>query len=60
MNIKELDLFVFSGQSNMMGASALPPTKTEFTDLAFEYKYMPKLRTNKDFALLQIRQPCLF
>lgn len=38
------DLFVFAGQSNMMGAAVLEPEVNAFTDLALEYKYMPKLR----------------
>lgn len=58
MNFKELDLFVFAGQSNMMGASATCPTQTEFTDLAFEYKYMPKLRTNKVGEFVKAQNPC--
>ena len=38
------DLFVFAGQSNMMGAAVLEPVVNTFTDQAWEYKYMPKLR----------------
>ena len=41
---KSTDLFVFAGQSNMMGAAILEPEVNTFTDLALEYKYMPKLR----------------
>jgi len=39
-----VDLFVFAGQSNMMGAAVLEPEVDSFTDQAWEYKYMPKLR----------------
>ena len=38
------DLFVFAGQSNMMGAAVLEPEVNTFTEQAWEYKYMPKLR----------------
>ena len=38
------DLFVFAGQSNMMGAAVLEPQIDSFTDQSLEYKYMPKLR----------------
>ena len=39
-----MDFFVFAGQSNMMGAAVLEPQVNTFTDQAWEYKYMPKLR----------------
>ena len=39
-----VDLFVFAGQSNMMGAAALPPQQDTFTDKSWEYKYLPRLR----------------
>ena len=39
----EIDLFVFSGQSNMMGAAVLEPERDVFTDMALEYKFMPRL-----------------
>ena len=42
-----VDLFVFAGQSNMMGAAALGPQTDTFTDKAWEYKYMPRLRTGE-------------
>lgn len=41
---KKFDLFVFAGQSNMMGASAIPPESTEETLYSYEYKYNPKLK----------------
>lgn len=41
---KDVDLFIFSGQSNMMGACALPPTKTEKSLFCYEYKYKKRLR----------------
>ena len=40
----DIDLFVFAGQSNMMGASVLEPKADTFTDKSFEYKYVPRLR----------------
>ncbi len=42
--VSSVDLFVFAGQSNMMGAAVLEPEVDTFTDNAWEYKYMPKLR----------------
>ena len=42
-----VDLFVFAGQSNMMGAAALAPQRDTFTDKAWEYKYLPRLRTGE-------------
>lgn len=50
-----VDLFVFAGQSNMMGAPVLEPEVNDFTDKALEYKYMPKLRGQNtgDFVLAQ-------
>ena len=39
-----MDLFVFAGQSNMMGAAVLEPKVNTFAEQAWEYKYMPKLR----------------
>ena len=38
----QIDLFVFAGQSNMMGAATLEPEVNTFTDKAMEYKYMPR------------------
>ena len=43
-NLTDTDLFVFAGQSNMMGAAVLEPEADEFTDQAWEYTFMPKLR----------------
>ena len=40
----KIDLFVFAGQSNMMGAAVLAPQDNRFTDQALEYKYLPRLR----------------
>ena len=36
------DLFVFAGQSNMMGASVYPPKKTLSIRDSYEYKHKPK------------------
>lgn len=41
---KDVDLFVFAGQSNMMGAAVLEPKDNSFTNMAVEYKYMPRAR----------------
>ena len=40
----ELDLFVFAGQSNMMGAAHLAPEEDILVKNAFEYKYAPVLK----------------
>jgi len=52
-----IDLFVFAGQSNMMGAGALAPEQDTFTDNAWEYKYMPKLRTGERGEFLPAGYP---
>ena len=36
------DLFVFAGQSNMMGASVYPPKHIVSTKNSFEYKHKPR------------------
>ena len=51
-NLSEIDLFVFAGQSNMMGASVLEPQVDSFTDQSLEYKYMPKLRGEETGAFV--------
>ncbi len=53
----EIDLFVFAGQSNMMGAAVLAPRINEFTDRALEYKYMPRLRGEAVGAFVKARHP---
>ncbi len=40
----EVDLFVFAGQSNMMGAAHLAPEEDILVKNAFEYKYAPVLK----------------
>ena len=41
---EKVDLFVFAGQSNMMGAAHLPPMDNPITYDAFEYKYQNVLK----------------
>ncbi|MBQ3553191.1 MAG: hypothetical protein IJA08_00690 [Clostridia bacterium] len=41
-NSKRRDLFVFAGQSNMMGASVYPPKKTICVEHSYEYKHKPR------------------
>lgn len=41
---KNVDLFVFAGQSNMMGAAHLPPIDNPITYYAYEYKYQNVLK----------------
>ena len=41
---EKVDLFVFAGQSNMMGAAHLPPVDNPITYDAFEYKYQNVLK----------------
>jgi len=52
-----IDLFVFAGQSNMMGAGALPPRQDLFTDKAWEYKYLPRLRTGERGEFVSPQHP---
>ncbi len=52
-----IDLFVFAGQSNMMGAPILPPEMNNFTDKALEYKYMPKLRGQETGSFVSAQNP---
>ena len=53
----ETDLFVFAGQSNMMGASVLAPETDTFTDQALEYKYVPKLRGAESGDFVSAQNP---
>ena len=41
---EEVDLFVFAGQSNMMGAAHLPPVDNPVTIDSYEYKYQNVLK----------------
>ena len=40
----DVDLFVFAGQSNMMGAAHLAPQEDILAEYAYEYKYAPVLK----------------
>ena len=51
------DLFVFAGQSNMMGAAVLEPEVNTFTDQAWEYKYAPKLRGAETGTFVPAQNP---
>ena len=53
----DIDLFVFAGQSNMMGAAVLEPEVDTFTDKALEYKYMPKLRGAENGSFVPAQNP---
>ena len=53
----DVDLFVFAGQSNMMGAAVLEPEVNTFTDNSFEYKYMPKLRGETTGSFVPAQNP---
>lgn len=56
-NQSETDLFVFAGQSNMMGAAVLEPQVNSFTDQSLEYKYMPKLRGEETGDFVSAQNP---
>ncbi|MBO5836955.1 MAG: hypothetical protein J6Q92_03580, partial [Oscillospiraceae bacterium] len=51
----ETDLFVFAGQSNMMGAAVLQPQVNAFTDQSLEYKYMPRLRGEETGSFVPVQ-----
>lgn len=53
----DIDLFVFAGQSNMMGASVLEPEVDTFTDKSLEYKYVPKLRGEATGTFVSAQNP---
>ena len=52
-----VDLFVFAGQSNMMGAAVLEPETDSFTDKSLEYKYIPKLRGSESGSFVSAQNP---
>jgi hypothetical protein len=52
-----IDLFVFAGQSNMMGAAVLAPQDNRFTDQALEYKYLPRLRGAATGSFVKAQHP---
>ena len=53
----EVDLFVFAGQSNMMGAAHLGPSEEIITESAYEYKYAPILRGEKKGKFVYAQHP---
>ena len=52
------DLFVFGGQSNMMGASVFEPQKTVILKNSFEYKHKPKRLGAPCGAFVDTPYPC--
>lgn len=54
---QKVDLFVFGGQSNMMGAAHLPPVDNPVTYYAFEYKYAPILKGGNKGEFLYAQNP---
>lgn len=56
--MKKRELFVFSGQSNMMGACVYPPTEQISFDRSFQYYHTPK-RLKEDCGVFQANAyPC--
>lgn len=53
----KVDVFIFAGQSNMMGASVLKPEVDTFTDKSLEYKYVPKLRGAETGSFVSAQNP---
>lgn len=53
----EVDLFVFAGQSNMMGAAHLPPVDNPITYDSFEYKYQNVLKGGKKGEFVYAQNP---
>lgn len=53
----EVDLFVFAGQSNMMGAAYLPPEEDVLVECAYEYKYAPILKGADKGEFVYARHP---
>ena len=51
------DLFVFAGQSNMMGASVFPPQKTLQIQNSYEYKHNPKRRGREEGIFVKAGYP---
>lgn len=54
--MKERPLFVFSGQSNMMGACALEPTIDFVSTNSFEYKHKPKRLGEKSGSFVPVNK----
>lgn len=54
---QKIDLFVFGGQSNMMGAAHLPPVESPITYYAFEYKYSPILKGGSKGEFIYAQNP---
>ena len=53
----EVDLFVFAGQSNMMGAAHLPPIDNPITYDSFEYKYQNILKGGEKGEFVYAQNP---
>lgn len=54
---QNIDLFVFGGQSNMMGAPYLPPVENPVTYYAFEYKYQNVLKGGSKGEFIYAQNP---
>jgi hypothetical protein len=57
LNNKNYDLFIFAGQSNMMGASAIPPEHDDTCNSAFEYHFNLKRRGNATGSFVRAKHP---
>ena len=56
--MKKRDLFVFAGQSNMMGAAVLPPKLAINAEDSFEYKHKPKRLGAERGEFVKAGYPC--
>ncbi len=56
--MKRRDLFVFAGQSNMMGAAVLPPKKPICVADSYEYKHKAKRLGSKRGEFVLAGYPC--
>ena len=54
---QSVDLFVFAGQSNMMGAAYYPPDENPRTYYAFEYKYQRVLKGDSKGEFVPAQHP---
>lgn len=56
-DLRPVDLFVFAGQSNMMGAAHLAPVDNPVTEDALEYKYAPVLKGGERGEFVYAQNP---
>ena len=57
-DMKKRDLFVFAGQSNMMGAAVLPPVLPICAADSYEYKHKPKRLGAEHGEFAEAGYPC--